>query len=188
MEVRYINHKAKILIGQYHLSDLVKKEVFSLLENGSAAISTEDSNVKCTLHTHWDWEPNNITFKNLKSYLLNEAEIFYQPGKMSTGLVYPLKCSNFWGNVYEKGDYAQCHNHRPYDYSFAYFVKCEWYHSPLVFSDSGKKIRPKEGRFVIFPAYLDHHVPVYKHKKNRITLSGNFKVDLSISQPSTLKK
>ena len=178
MEVRYINHEAKILIGQYQFPDLVKKEVFSLLENGSLAISKQQSNVKCTIHTHWDWEPENTTFNNLKSYLLNQAETYYRPGKMSTGAVYPLKCINFWANVYEKGDYAQPHNHRPYDYSFAYFVKSEWYHSPLIFKDSGKRIRPKEGRFVIFPAYLDHYVPVYKHKKNRITISGNFKVDI----------
>ena len=56
------------------------------------------------------------------------------------------------------------------------FLKAKWYYSPLVFTESGKRIRPKEGRFVAFPAYLKHHVPKHRYKDTRITLSGNFSV------------
>ena len=62
------------------------------------------------------------------------------------------------------------------DYSFAYFVKAKWYHAPFILSDSGKMIRPKEGKYVIFPSYLMHHVPKHRYNDTRITLSGNCSV------------
>jgi hypothetical protein len=68
-------------------------------------------------------------------------------------------------------------DHKPHDFSFAYFVKAKWYYSPLVFTDSGKRIRPKEGRYVIFPAYLKHHVPKHRYNDTRITLSGNLSIE-----------
>ena len=141
-------------------------------------IRDSNSNVKASIHTEWDWEPDNITFRNLKSYIREEIEKNYKPGIMigSDGRNM-LKVENFWANVYEKGDYAQSHNHKPNDYSFAYFVKSKWYYPPLVFTDSGKRIRPKEGTFVAFPAYLMHHVPKHRYNDTRITLSGNFTID-----------
>ena len=86
------------------------------------------------------------------------------------------KCTDFWVNVYSKGEYAVPHAHEPALYSFAYFLNSKWYDSPLIFSDSGKKIRPKEGKFVVFPSYLKHHVPKHRYDHNRITISGNFTV------------
>ena len=82
-------------------------------------------------------------------------------------------------HLYYKGDYAIPHCHRPNDFSFAYFVKAKWYDSPLIFVDSGKRIRPKEGRYVIFPAYLKHHVPKHRYNDTRITLSGNLTINRS---------
>ena len=102
-----------------------------------------------------------------------EVERYFKPGSMSGGGRKRLKVDNFWANVYKKGDYATSHSHKPHDFSFAYFVKAKWYDSPLVFTDSGKRIRPKEGRFVCFPAYLKHHVPKHRYRDERITLSGN---------------
>ena len=177
MEAISVKHKANILIGEYQFADKVKEQVKSLLNKGVVAIPQDDSNVKASLHTVWDWEPENITFRNLKEYIREEIERYYKPGATSGGSRDPLKIGNFWGNVYEKGDYAQSHNHKPNDFSFAYFVKSKWYYPPLVFTDSGKRIRPKEGTFVVFPAYLMHHVPKHRYKDTRITLSGNLKIN-----------
>ena len=58
-------------------------------------------------------------------------------------------------------------------FSFAYFLKTEWYHPPFVFTYSKKKIKPKEGTFVLFPNYIHHHVPKNRFHNTRITLSGN---------------
>ena len=176
MEVISVKHKADIIKGEYQFADKVKSEVLSLLRTCNT-IPQNSSNVKVSIHTEWNWEINNITFKNLREFIKEEIEKYYKPGWKSGGKRYYLKVTNFWGNVYEKGDYAQSHNHRPTDYSFAYFVKTKWYDSPLVFTDSGKKVRPKTGTFVAFPAYLNHHVPKHRYNDTRITLSGNFTLD-----------
>ena len=169
-------HNAEVLVGDYQFADKVKEEVLSRLKDCNP-ISQDNTHVKATLHTEWNWETENITFTNLKSYILNEIEKYYAPGAVS-GIDKDCKkskliCNNFWANVYEKGDYAESHDHKLWNYSFAYFVKAKWYYSPLVFTDSGKKARPKEGRFVAFPAYLRHRVPKHRYNDTRITLSGN---------------
>jgi len=178
MEVISVKHKADILIGEYQFADKVKEQVRTLLDRGVVAIPQDNSNVKASLHSEWNWEPDNITFRNLKSYIEEELEKYYRPGAMSSGVRRRLKYYNFWANVYEKGDYAKSHCHKPHAFSFAYFVKAKWYDSPLVFSDSGKRIRPKEGTFVAFPSYLNHHVPKHRYNDTRITLSGNFVLDI----------
>ena len=177
MEVISVKHKADIIKGEYQFADKVKSEVLSLLKVCNP-ISQNNSNVKASIHTEWDWEPDNITFRNLKNYIREEIEKIYHPGTMSDGDRQYLKYKNFWANVYKKGNYAQSHCHKPHDFSFAYFVKSKWYHSPLILTDSGKRIRPKEGTFVAFPAYLMHHVPQHRYNDTRITLSGNFTITI----------
>ena len=177
MEVISVKHKVDILIGEYQFVDKVKEQVKSLLNKGVVAIPQNDSNVKASLHTEWNWEPDNITFRNLKSYIREEIEKHYKSGARSSGERYYLKVTNFWANVYKKGDYAQPHCHKPDNFSFAYFVKSKWYYPSLVFTDSGKRVRPQEGTFVAFPSYLMHHVPKHRYNDTRITLSGNLVVD-----------
>tara|TARA_R100000008_G_C3524455_1_gene135797 strand:+ start:239 stop:769 length:531 start_codon:yes stop_codon:yes gene_type:complete len=167
-----VTHNAEILIGEYQFADKVKSEVLSLLKT-TTPIAQEESNVKASLHTQWNWEPDNITLRNLKGFIREEIERYYKPGARSNGSRTRLKYINFWANVYEKGDYAQSHCHKPHLYSFAYFLKAKWYYPPLIFTYSGKRVRPKEGRFVAFPAYLKHHVPKHRYNDTRITLSGN---------------
>ena len=176
MEVISVKHKADIIKGEYQFADKVKREVLSLLKVCNP-IPQDNSNVKASIHTEWQWEPDNITFRNLKSYIREEIEKHYKPGFNIGGQRLSLKCSNFWANVYKKGDYAQPHCHKPDNFSFAYFVKSKWYDSPLVFTESGKRVRPQEGTFVAFPSYLMHHVPKHRYNDTRITLSGNLVVD-----------
>ena len=171
-----VKHYADILVGDYQFADKVKSEVLSLLKVCNP-IPQDRSNVKASIHTEWEWEPDNITFRNLKEYIREEIETHYQPGATSGGGRSWIRMGNFWANVYEKGDYAQSHCHKPVDYSFAYFVKAKWYYSPLVFTTSGKRIRPKEGRFIAFPSYLMHHVPKHRYNGVRITLSGNLGIN-----------
>ena len=176
MGISFVNHKAKILIKEYPRADSLKKEVLSLL-TFTPHIPKDNTNVKA-FHTDWDWHPDNVIFNNFKTFIINEIEKEY--GRLSYisdhGLSKTYKCADFWVNVYSKGEYAVPHAHDPSVYSFAYFLNSKWYDSPLIFSDSGKKIRPKEGKFVVFPSYLKHHVPKHRYDHNRITVSGNFKV------------
>ena len=175
MKVISVVHKADILVDTYQFHDSLKKEVVRLLSEGAPCIPQNDSNVRATLHTVWDWEPNNIKFRNVKAYIREEIERYYKPGLMSGSPQRDLlKCVNFWANLYNKGDSADIHNHKPNSFSFAYFLKSENDHAALVFTASGCRIIPREGTFVAFPAYLDHHVEEHKADSSRITLSGNF--------------
>ena len=176
MEVISVKHKAVIIKGEYQFADKVKKEVLSLLKSAEG-IPQDHSNVKASFHTDWDWEPENITLRNLKEYIKAEIERYYEPGVMSGGGRDMLKVKNCWANVYKKGDYAKSHNHKPNDFSFAYFVKSKWYYPPLVFSNCGTRVRAKEGTFVAFPGYIMHHVPKHRYNDTRITLSGNLRID-----------
>ena len=129
MEVISVKHKADIIKGEYQFADKVKSEVLSLLKFCNP-IPQGESNVKASIHTEWDWEPENITFRNLKAYIRENIEKHYRPGATSGGGRDWLRCPSFWANVYEKGDYAQSHCHKPDDFSFAYFVKAKWYYPP----------------------------------------------------------
>ena len=169
-----VKHCAEIIVGDYQFADSLNKEVLYQLKY---ATDIGHTNVKASMHTGWDWLPNNQKVKNFKSFILSEIERKYQPGARINDSRSFGKITAFWGNVYKKGDYAQSHCHKPDDFSFAYFVKAKWYDSPLVFTDSGKKIRPKEGRYVIFPSYLLHNVPKNRYNHERVTLSGNYLVN-----------
>ena len=169
-------HNAEVIVGDYPFADQIKSEVLSLLKVCNP-IPQNHSNVKASVHTEWDWEPDNLKFRNLKAYIREQVEKHFRPGARSDGSRSWVKCHTFWANVYEKGDYAISHCHKPMDFSFAYFVKSKWYYPPLVFTHSGKRIRPKEGTFVAFPAYLMHHVPKHRYNDTRITLSGNLTIN-----------
>ena len=84
----------------------------------------------------------------------------------------PIKYDkSMWFAKYNEGDYTKVHSHEPYAlFSWVYFVNCPKGSSPLVLSNT--KIKAEEGKLVIFPAFIKHHVPINKCK-NRITLVGN---------------
>ena len=77
-----------------------------------------------------------------------------------------------WIAAYQNGDYTTAHRHIPAIYAFVYFIKCPKNSAPLIFTTSGKKIKAEEGKVVIFPSNLLHHVPKNKSEQ-RIILSGN---------------
>ena len=170
-----VKHNAVVLVGDYPFAKEVKEEVLSLFKRGVDSVGY--TNVKASLHTNWNWEPDNVRFRNLKAYIKEEIEKLYKPGLQAGAPRKLLECHSFWGMAYKKGDYAQSHSHKPSDYSFAYFVSAKWYHSPFVFTYSKKRIRPKEGRFIAFPSYLMHHVPKHRYNDDRITLSGNYRLN-----------
>ncbi len=86
--------------------------------------------------------------------------------------IFDFTVDNAWLAVYNKGEYTNKHSHYPYPFSFVYFVKSPKGSSPLVFSSSGKRIKPEEGKGVIFPGSLFHHVPK-NNCDGRIVLAGN---------------
>ncbi len=85
------------------------------------------------------------------------------------------KLWNMFGNVYENGQENLPHSHPNDEFVFNYFVKSPPNSAPFIFTTSGEEIEPIEGRLMVFPGHLKHHVPISNHKGKRITLAGNIR-------------
>ena len=106
---------------------------------------------------------------------------------------------NMWANVNRNRDYNSSHTHCGCDWSFVYYVKSPKDSGNLVFSDPRirKEMKhdntfknfdniftsatwwepPVDGKFVIFPSYLEHYVEFNTSNKPRISISGNIKME-----------
>ena len=171
-----VKNYSDVYIGDYPFHKQLKDELVPLLEKYPDKQGRQ-TNVVATM-TEWNWNPENDRLKRLKNNILEFANYncAFSRGADPNRKNERYFFKDFWGNIYRKGDYTEVHSHRPSVFSCVYFLKTKWYHSPLVFTDSGKKIRPKEGTFVIFPSHLDHLVPKHRYNETRITLSGNMNI------------
>ena len=171
-----------VCIGEYPFHKELKDELVPLLENYPDKQGRK-TNVIATM-TEWDWNPENDRLERLKNNILEFANYNCSFDKLGSKPVrYFIR--DFWGNIYRKGDYAEPHSHRPNILSFVYFLKTKWYHSPLTFKSRwdepiSKRIRPKEGTFIIFPSHLNHLVSKHRYRETRITLSGNMRIKESL--------
>ena len=172
-----VKNYSDVYIGEYPFHKELKDELVPLLENYPDKQGRQ-TNVVATM-TEWNWNPENDRLKRLKNNITEFTNYNHAFRRGSNSEKDRYFMIDFWGNIYRKGDYTKPHTHRPEVFSCVYFLKSKWYHSPLVFSDSGKKIRPKEGTFVIFPSHLRHLVPKHRYRDTRITLSGNILIKKS---------
>ena len=99
-------------------------------------------------------------------WILNSLRNIIYVGK------FKYEVDNSWLASYGEGEFAVSHAHHPSAYSFVYFLRCPKGSSPLIFTTSGKRIKAEEGKVVIFPGNLCHHVPKNKCD-GRIVLAGN---------------
>ena len=169
-----------VCIGEYPLHKQLKDELVPLLEKYPDKQGRQ-TNVIATM-TEWNWNTENVRLKRLKNNItefINYNCNYYPVRSVEDSRSSRYYMHDFWGNIYRKGDYTKKHRHLPNIFSCVYFLKSKWYHSPLVFSDSGQKIRPIEGTFVVFPSHLKHLVPKHRYRDTRITLSGNLKIKKS---------
>ncbi len=170
-----VKNYSNIFIGEYPFHQKLKDELVSLLEK-YPDIQERKTNVKATM-TEWNWDPESDSVKRLQDCVIAEIHSWCNYGLI--GKSQPrLLFHEFWANIYHKGDYTQSHTHwrSPTLFSWVYFLKSKWYNSPLVFDESGKRIFPKEGTYVLFPSYFLHHVPKHRFNETRITLSGNLDI------------
>ena len=81
-----------------------------------------------------------------------------------------------WAARLDKGQQTLEHDHLFHaTFAFVYFVNAPKGASPLIFTTSGKKIKPEPGKLVLFPAPLRHKVPVNKCD-NRVTIASNITI------------
>ena len=121
--------------------------------------------------------PNNICSPHLEivERLVEELVSLYFAEADPQGtndLVGGFRVVESWMNNYSKGDFTIPHDHLGCWYSYLYFVKTPKGSSPLVFTSSGKKIKAEEGKLVIFPCNVLHHVPKNKCE-GRVAIAGN---------------
>ena len=105
-----------------------------------------------------------------------DAENIYTPvlqGDLWSGNT-EMELYNIWGQLYNKGDYQTSHVHLPHHWSFVYYVNTPPGSSPLVFTHSNRKIYPKSGEVLIFPAWIRHEVPPNKCE-GRTVVAGNYR-------------
>ena len=163
-----------VIIGEYPHAEDFGRELKPILEN--EVFTVGHTNVKATIHTHWNFLPDHPEVIRFKKFITEEVDKHFNPLPIQGELTSNVLQHEFWGNVYCKGDYADPHDHIPNSVSLVYFLKSKWYFSPLVFSDFGEKVDPIEGKYVLFSSHLRHHVPTHKFDQKRITLSSNFQV------------
>ena len=163
-----VKSQYEIYVGEYPFHKQLYDEMVPVLETYPDKHDGK-TNVKAIM-TEWDFGlgEDYLKLNVLKECIINVASTGYLKYKQDTPVFNTL-----WGNIYHKGDYSLSHDHLYNQLSFVYFLKSKWYHSPLVFTYSGKKILPKEGRYVLFPSHIKHHVPKQRFKETRIPLSGN---------------
>ena len=164
-----IKSKSNVHVGEYPFHDKIKSELLLVLEKYLDRQS-RDSNVYATMT---EWRITSPQIERLKTYVVSEIYKYLPNSMVQKGENMDVLWRDFWANIYRKGDYDKRHHHKPSVFSFVYFLKTKWYDSPLVFTDFGEKIRPQEGRFVIFPGFIMHKVPKHRYNESRITLSGN---------------
>ena len=74
-----------------------------------------------------------------------------------------------WLAKYKEGESTVPHHHFPAHLSFVYFLKCSEKSSPL--NLEGVDIECREGRLILFPSLMFHHVTATPEE--RIVLAGN---------------
>ena len=143
----------EIITAEYPLIDATK------VRNRDGGIS----NLRA-LTTQYNLSKSSGTLEVLYGWIISILSNNYRGWK--------FKVYSSWIGKYNKEHYTVSHNHRPTFISFVYFIKCPKGSSPLVFTTSGKRIKAEEGKLVMFPGYLRHHVPKNKCD-DRIVLAGN---------------
>ena len=157
-----IRERLKIEEYNYPFADKVKSQLQSQITLLSAS---GPSNINAQF-TGWELQGKEVD--NIIKWISNLITKDFVPDGGFT-----LKCSELWGVLYKEGDYITEHDHSPSLYSFSYYVNVPKGSSPLVFVTSGRKIKPEEGKLVIFESRLLHKVPTNKCK-DRCVISGNF--------------
>ena len=173
-----VKYYPSVYICDYPFADKMEKYIAPIIENSSDEHG-QTTNVKARM-TRWDWGDNlkgNVHLNKFKDSIIeiltNNMGVSAYDWNTKKPVYYKFHMKELWGNIYYKGDHTISHNHEPCFWSFAYFLKGSKRSSPFIFTDSGKKIPFEVGKLLLFPSYLNHHVPVNNLDEKRLTLSGN---------------
>lgn len=169
-------------LDEKQLDSLHRSIINIIKERGDERKRT--TNVKAQM-TDWKMHDEYKSFEFIARCVENILKDFYT--KVSS-LDLETFIASCWGGIYGRGDYSEIHAHEPGFYNFVYYVKADDTCAPIVFTDIDARdprrvYYPKEGKGVIFPAYIRHEVPVHNSDFERVMVVGNIEGTGSINYP-----
>ena len=123
----------------------------------------------------------DLIVKWINNLVPRMASNFSQGGDDSgkhVGFNNSFEIEELWGIIYNKGEGVVKHNHFPWCMSFCYFVNVPKKCVPFILED--KRIKPIEGRMIVFPSFLYHSAPPSKCE-GRCVIAGNIRTSVSIN-------
>ena len=130
----------------------------------------------------------------LQHSLLIYAHIAHQMRSLSEA---PFYINSMWASVNKTGDYNYSHTHLGVDFSGVLYLQTPFNCGDIVFEDENARFRynwkldteikeengyhdsmwfhPTEGRCLIFPAHIRHHVEKNESETDRISIGFNLK-------------
>ncbi len=156
-----------VLEDEHPYYESLNKKLLKEAEEVDYSLSYK-TNIKAEMSGWHVNSPNVDKIVKWASFLVTDYYNF-----ISSESGYEMVSGDVWFARYGKGDSAQSHHHLPHSiFSFVYYINCPKGSSPLVFTTTGRKIKAEEGKILVFPACVKHHVPSNKCD-DRIVLSGN---------------
>jgi hypothetical protein len=165
-----------LIFDNYENHNLLKEDYLDYLEN-HPDIQQKQTYVQATM-THWFLHKETLQLNLFQNFAYDCIRRSFCPQDLPEYV--NMRMNSIWGNIYRKGDYAKSHDHNPSKFSFVYFLKSKPNFSPLCFENDSNhgneliSVDALEGRFVVFPGYIHHSVPIHTYEETRITISGNF--------------
>jgi hypothetical protein len=152
-----------ILTNEINDFELIDKLILDIKEGVKTSKVSRKTNVKGE-NTDFNYLVTNLNFhKFLKIIQPSIFKIYKQN----------FVVKEVWGNIYNKNDYAEPHNHG--NSGFCGILYCTDGPGPgTYFSEYDLTIHEKKGRFVLFHPKLFHEVKPYIYNKERITIAWNF--------------
>ena len=166
----FVSSKIEVYKHQYPHADKINPILHQFICDNSFS---EDRKVKGTKQTPFFYKPlyELKEFKLIADYtksLIMNKEIY-----KSDIMEWKLELLTWWAMLSDKGSFQNYHTHLPNHWSFVYYTNTPPGSSPIIFSPGNKKINPKDGDLIIFPAHLEHKVPPNKCN-GRTCVIGNF--------------
>lgn len=84
------------------------------------------------------------------------------------------KVFNCWGMIYEGGNFTKKHNHFPSVFAAVVYIDVDEKSAPIILEDS-LTLEPTSGTLVVFPALINHEVPVTNSKRIVVAMNIDYK-------------
>jgi len=179
--------------GALDAFDLIQSEVCEFVETHDSIITpppAEWDETVLTTFTYDDKRSKSLVVHHLPS-LSNQIIVQVRKYLEMIGNQQPyiIHIDDLWVNVYRPNDYMNMHDHKAADIAGVYYFQTNTEDGDIVFNnpcdlmtytkllgDIGKnviKVKPEEGKMLLFPGWLKHSVNRNKTESNRISVTFN---------------